>query len=60
MRIAHLRFDDGVYEIQGEGMVFHLHLIELVKGKLRNALDEDREFAAKEVCLGFEVNLLFD
>ena len=60
VRIAHLRFDDGVYEIQGERMVFHLHLIELVKGKLRNALDEDSEFAAKEVCLCFEVNLLFD
>ena len=41
-------------------MVFHLHLIELVKGKLRNALDQYSELAAKEVCLCFEVNLLFD
>ena len=54
MRIAHLRFDDGVYEIQGERMVFHLHLIELVKGKLRNALNQDSEFAPKEEILGLK------
>ena len=39
MGIAHLRFDDGVYEIEGKGMVFHLHLVKFVESKLRNALD---------------------
>ena len=58
--VAHLRLDDGVYEIEGKGVVLHLHLVELVQGKLRNALDQNSEFAAEEVGLCLEIHLLLD
>ena len=41
-------------------MVFHLHLVELIESKLRNALDQDCELTTKEMCLGLKVDLLLD
>ena len=58
--VAHLGLDDGVYEVEGEGVVFHLHLVQLVESELRNALDQNSEFAAEKVGLSLEINLLLD
>ena len=41
-------------------MVFHLHLIELVKGEFGHTLDQDCEFAAEERCFGLEIDLFFN
>ena len=58
MRVAHLSLDDGVDEVQGEGVLLHTHRIQIVQGKFTDALDQDGELTAEEESLRLEVNLL--
>ena len=41
-------------------MVFHLHLVELIKSKFGDALDQNGKLAPEKGCLGLEVDLLFN
>ena len=56
--IAHLSFDDWVDEVQGKGVIFHLHWVEIIESELRNTFNGDREFSAKIWLLSFKINLL--
>lgn len=60
LRVAHLRLDDRVDEIKSEGVVFHLHGVQVVEGKLRDSLNRNGEFTAEVSLLGFEVNTFVD
>ena len=55
---AHLSLDDGVDKAEGKWVLLHLHFVEVVEGKLRNALNCDREFTAEVSLLCFKVNFL--
>lgn len=58
--IAHLRLNDGIYEGQREGMLFHLHGVQVVQGELRHARNANDELAAEVGLLSLEVNRLVD
>lgn len=57
--VSHLGFDDGVDEVQGEGMLFHAHRIEVVEGKFADPLNKDGKFPSKEEGFSLKVNTLF-
>ena len=58
VRVAHLGLDDGVYEVQGKGVFLHAHRVQIIQGKLTDALDENGKLASKEERLCLKVNLL--
>jgi len=46
--VPHLRLDDRVDEVKGEGVLLHLHRIEIIKLEFADALNQNSEFAAEE------------
>lgn len=58
VRVAHLCLDDGVDEVEGEGVLLHAHLIEVIEHEFANALNQDSEFTAKERILSLEIDLV--
>jgi len=58
--VAHLGLDDRVDEREREGVLFHLHGVEVVEGELGDARNADDKLAAEVGLLRLEVDRLVD
>lgn len=57
-RVTHLSLDDGVNEAEREGVLLHLHSVQVVESELGNALNYDGEVTAEEGLRSFKIDLL--
>ena len=56
--IAHLRLDDGVDEVEGEGVLLHAHLIEVIELEFADALNQNCKFTTEEETFRLKVNFI--